>query len=385
MARLPRKIVLLIRIFALRTLLFFENGHYNEVIIQKVVDSVVCLGAGMSVTIKDVAELAECSIKTVSRVVNDEPHVADATREKVLDAIGRLDYAPNFSARRLVQRKAYMICVLLHEAGFYQAEVLSKVMDIGYQHDYDILIQSYYPSHSRSKEKLTSLIQERRVDGLVITPPCDVDRFLTDLLARSHVPYVEITPLNRTADVPYVTGDDYQGAYLMTERLILMGHWRIAFLKGPRKHRTSLDRLYGYKAALEMYRIPFTEDLVVDSLYNFDGGYNAIRVLMAQEQPPTAIFSGSDQAAIGALYGLRELKIDVPGQVSIAGFDNLPLSNQVWPGLSTVDYPVETIVARAITMLMSILAGDAPESKQVVLPCQLVMRGSTSAPPPEAV
>ncbi|MFW5713556.1 MAG: LacI family DNA-binding transcriptional regulator [Brevefilum sp.] len=339
----------------------------------------------MSVTIKDVAEKAGCSIKTVSRVVNDEPHVTEETRNKVQEAIDTLGYAPNFSARRLVQRRSYMICVLLHEAGFYQAEVLSKVMDIGYQHDYDILIQSYYPSHSRSKEKLQSLINERRVDGLVITPPCDVDRFLSDLLARSQVPYVQITPLNRTADVPYVTGDDYQGAYLMTERLILMGHWRIAFLKGPRNHRTSLDRLYGYKAALEMYRIPFDEQLVGDSLYNFDGGYNAARILMDLDQPPTAIFGGSDQAAIGALYALRELKVEIPKQVSVAGFDNLPQSNQVWPGLSTVEHPVEMIVARAIEMLTTILAGKEPISKQIVLPCQLVMRGSTGAPPPENV
>jgi LacI family transcriptional regulator len=338
---------------------------------------------GMTVTIKDVAKLAGCSIKTVSRVVNEEPHVAAATRDKVQEVIEALGYAPNFSARRLVQRKAYMICVLLHEAGFYQSQILSKVMDIGYQHDYDILIQSYYPSHSRSKEKLQSLIRERRVDGLVITPPCDVDRFLTDLLARSKAPTVRITPLNRSADLPYVTGDDYQGAYLMTERLILMGHWRIAFLKGPRNHRMSLDRLYGYKAALEMYRIPFAEDLVVDSLYNFHGGYNAARILMSLEKPPTAIFGGSDQAAIGALFALRELKLDVPGQVSVAGFDNLPQSNQVWPGLSTVDHPVAEIVVRAIEMLMAILAGDVPETKQVVLPCRLVMRGSTGVPPAE--
>ncbi len=337
----------------------------------------------MSVTIKDVAELAGCSIKTVSRVVNEEPHVSEGTRRTVQQAIDTLGYAPNFSARRLVQRKAHMICVLLHEAGFYQAQVLSKVMDIGYQHDYDILIQTYYPSHSRSKEKLDSLIRERRVDGLVITPPCDVDGFLTDLLARSQVPTVQITPLNRTADMPYVTGDDYQGAYLMTERLILLGHWRIGFLKGPRNHRTSLDRLFGYKAALEMYRIPFEDGLVADSLYNFDGGYNAARILMDQAAPPSAIFGGSDQAAIGALYALRELKVDVPGQVSVAGFDNLPQSNQVWPGLSTVDHPVEDIVAKAIEMLMAVLAGDAPESQQVVLPCRLVMRGSTGAPPPE--
>jgi len=337
----------------------------------------------MTATIKDVAQLAQCSIKTVSRVINGEPHVTEATRDRVLSAIETLDYAPNFSARRLVQRKTYTICILVHEAGFYQATILSKVLDIGYQQDYDILIQSYYPSHTKSKAKLEALIRERRVDGLVITPPCDVDPFLSDLLAQSRVPYVQITPLNRTPEVPYVAGDDYQGAYLMTERLILMGHWRIAFLSGPRNHRASIDRLYGYKAALEVYGVPAREDLILDSLYNFDGGYNAAKLAMALNSPPTAIFGGSDEAALGALYGLQEMGLAVPEAVSVCGFDDLPQAQQVWPGLSTVAHPVDEIVERAIQMLISILAGQEPDSRQVVLPSRLVMRGSTAAPPPD--
>lgn len=337
----------------------------------------------MSVTIKDVAKLADCSIKTVSRVVNDEPYVAEATRSRVLEVIETLGYAPNISARRLVQSKAYVICILLHEAGFYQSAVISKVMDIGYQVDYDILIQSYFPSHERSKDKLIGLIRERRVDGLVITPPCDVDPLLSELLIQSHVPYVQITPLNRTEEVPYVTGDDYQGAFLMAERLILLGHWRIAFLKGPRNHRTSIDRFFGYKAALETYRIPFDEGLVIESLYNFDGGYNAAKIAMAMDEPPTAIFGGSDEAAIGALYALQEMRIDVPKQLSVSGFGNLPQAQQTWPGLSTVNHPVEAIVEKAIGMLLEILSGQEPETRQIVLPCKLVMRGSTSTKPPD--
>ena len=337
----------------------------------------------MSVTIKDVAKLADCSIKTVSRVVNDEPHVSEATRSRVMDAIETLGYAPNISARRLVQRKAYVICILLHEAGFYQSAVISKVMDIGYQVDYDILIQSYFPSHDRSKDKLNGLIRERRVDGLVITPPCDVDPYLSELLTQSQVPYVQITPLNRTEAVPYVTGDDYQGAYLMTERLILLGHWRIAFLKGPRNHRTSIDRFFGYKAALEMYQVPFDETLVLESLFNFDGGYTAAKIAMTLEQPPTAIFGGSDEAALGALYALQEMRISVPKQVTVCGFGNLSGAHQTWPGLSTVNYPVEMIVEKAIGMLLDILSGEEPETRQIVLPCQLVLRGSSGNKPPD--
>jgi len=362
-------------------LVFYHNLHYNWGGGNRLKTTLSDVDDFMAVTIKDVAEFANCSIKTVSRVVNHEPYVAEATRKKVQDAIDALGYAPNISARRLVQRKASVIGILLHEAGFYQSAVISKVMDIGYQLDYDILIQSYFPGHTRSKDKLSSLIRERRVDGLVVTPPCDVDPYLSELLTKSNMPYVQITPLDRTPEVPYVTGDDYQGAYLMTERLILLGHWRIAFLSGPRNHRTSIDRLYGYKAALEMYRVPFDEDLVLDSLFNFTGGYNATKIAMTIENLPTAIFGGSDEAAVGALYALQEMKMEVPKQVSVCGFGNLPQAHQTWPGLSTVDHPVEVIVEKAVKMLLDILADREPASKQVVLPCRLVMRGSTGSIP----
>jgi LacI family transcriptional regulator len=335
----------------------------------------------MTVTIKHVAKLAGCSIKTVSRVVNGEAHVAEVTREKVQAAIDALGYTPNITARRLVQRKSFMIGILMHAAGHYQSEVLSRVMDMAYQLDYDILLQTYYPSHERSREKLRALINEKRVDGLVTTPPCDVDPLLSDLLFNADTPYVQISPLNRDPKVPYVTGDDYQGAYLMTERLIMIGHWRIAFLAGPRNHRMSIDRLFGYKAALETYRIPIQDELILDSLYNFDGGYNATRVAMALDERPTAIFGGSDEAAMGALFALREMGMAVPQQVSVCGFDNLPHSSRVWPGLSTVNHPIDQIVGKAVEMLLTLLAGNDLPVRQVVYPSQLEMRGSVGAPP----
>lgn len=335
----------------------------------------------MVATIKDVAKLAECSIKTVSRVVNNEPHVTEQTREKVLDAIEALGYAPNISARRLVQRKSYMICILLHEAGFYQSVVLSKIMEMGYEHDYDILTQTYFPSHSKSRNKLMQLITEHRIDGLVTTPPCDMDDFLAGLLKKSDIPLVQITPFNRATDAAYVSGDDYQGAFLMAEHLVSLGHRRIAFLSGPRNQRTSLDRLFGYRAALEMHQIPQDEELILDSEFNFDGGYTAAKIIMGMKDRPTAIFAGSDEAALGALYALQEMQIDVPQEVSICGFDDLAYSKHTWPGLTTVHHPVDEIVERATGLLLEILSGETPAKKQVVLPSQLVIRGSTGEPP----
>jgi len=331
----------------------------------------------MTTTIKDVALQAGCSIKTVSRVINNEPFVSAQTREKVLQAIETLDYAPNFSARRLVTRKSFTIGILLHEAGFYQSAILSKMMDISYQHDYDILLQSYFPSHNRSRVKLAQLIHERRVDGLVVTPPCDVDPFLRQLLASADIPQAQITPLNRSRQTAFVSGDDYQGAFLMTEHLINLGHKRIAYLTGPRNHRMSIDRLYGYRAALDTYAIPQDRNLVLDSEFTFAGGYTAAKIMLFSDTPPSAIFAGSDDAALGALFAAQELGWKVPEQLSICGFNDLPQAQQTWPGLTTVSHPISDIVEKATFMLLEILSVRPVKDKQIILPSKLIIRKST--------
>ena len=334
----------------------------------------------MAATIKDVARLANVSIKTVSRVVNQEAHVTEMVRARVQQAIDTLGYAPNISARRLVQQRSFVLCILLHTGGVSQSALINKILEVGYEYDYDILIQTYFPSLTRSKNKLAGLITERRIDGLVTTPPCDTDEFLLNLVRQSHIPLVEITPYNRPVEVPSISGDDYQGALMMAEHLVGLGHTRIAFLMGPRSHRASIDRLYGYRAALDLHHLVYDESLVVDSEFNFDGGYTAARMVMGLENPPTAIFAGNDEAALGAVYALNEMGIAVPGRVSVCGFDDLSYSKNVWPGLTSVHYPVNEIAEQALEMLVSMMKGEDLAQKQVVLPVRLVLRGSTAAP-----
>jgi LacI family transcriptional regulator len=331
----------------------------------------------LAATIKDVARLAEVSIKTVSRVVNQEPHVTEMVRTRVQQAIETLGYAPNISARRLVQQRSYVLCILLHTGGVSQSTLINKILEVAYEYDYDILIQTYFPSLTRSKNKLASLISERRIDGLVTTPPCDTDEFVLNLVRQSHIPLVQITPYNRSAEIPFISGDDYQGALMMAEHLVALGHRRIAFLMGPRSHRSSIDRLYGYRAALDLHHLAYDERLVVDSEFNFDGGYTAARMVMGLESPPTAIFAGNDEAGLGAIYALNEMGIPVPERVSICGFDDLSHSKNVWPGLTSVHYPVNEIAEQALEMLVSMLKDKDLEQKQVILPVRLVLRGST--------
>jgi LacI family transcriptional regulator len=336
----------------------------------------------MPATIKDVAHLAGVSIKTVSRVMNNEPHVTEETRARVLGAVRDAGYAPNISARRLVQNKSFMICLLMYP-GFYQTAsgLLNVIMDIGYEEDYDILIQPYFPTHTRSRKKLVSLIYEHRIDGFITTPPCDAEDFVSDLLNTYKVPLVQISPFTRTQSIPYVTGNDAEGSELMTEHLISLGHRSIAFLTGPRNMRSSHDRLSGFLNGLGKHGMQANPEWIRDSAFTFDGGYTAAKSLLENvEIRPTAIFAGNDEAAYGAMFAAQELGLAVPADVSISGFDDLTMSKNIWPSLTTVHQPAEEIVDQAMRLLIHLLKGQDPASYQVTVPSRLVVRYSTAPP-----
>lgn len=332
----------------------------------------------MSATIRDVARLAGCSIKTVSRVINDEPYVTEATRARVQAAIRAVGYAPNISARRLAQNKSFMLCVLMYP-GFSQpgSELLARIMDVGYEENYDILIQPYFPAHTRSKRKLVSLIYEHRIDGFITTPPLDADDFVADMLVTYKVPHVQISPLVPSASIPNISGDDYGGALAMTNYLIEHGHRRIAFLNGPRNFAASEQRASGYRAALAAHGIPYDPALTGNSEWTFDGGYTLAKLLMEREAPPSAIFAGHDDAALGVLFAAQELGLQIPGQLSVCGYENMAVAKQVWPGLTTVHQPSDELVEHATRLLIQVLTGSPAAPLAALVPPRLVIRGST--------
>lgn len=336
----------------------------------------------MPATIKDVARLAEVSIKTVSRVINGEAHVTVDTRAKVLAAVRDVGYAPNISARRLVQNKSYMICVLIYP-DYYQtaSSLLNITMDLSYEEDYDILIQPYFPARARSRQKLVNLIYEHRIDGVVTTPPCDSEEFVADLLNTYKVPLVQINPFARSDAIPSVTGDDRQGAFAMTQHLIQLGHRQIGFLMGPRNMRASFDRLAGYQSALEAYNLPFNPEIVFEADFSFEGGYIAARTIL-QMAPfcPTAIFASNDESAYGAMFAVQEAGLKIPEQISIGGFDDLSFSKNVWPGLTTIHQPFEKIVEAATRLLIRMLKNEEPLPKHILIPSNLIIRRSTAQP-----
>jgi LacI family transcriptional regulator len=333
----------------------------------------------MSATIRVVAKLAGCSIKTVSRVVNNESNVSISTRQRVLDAIRNTGYVPNLTARRLVNQKSYSLCVVMYP-GFYNSSpnFLSRLLDLGYEENYEILIQNYYPNRSKSQQRVVELVNQRRFDGFISTPPCDSDGFLIDFLSTYKIPVVQVNPLINGQDLMYVSGDDVNGAYQVTKYLISLGHTKIAFFTGPRNLRSSQDRFSGFMSAMKESHIPMYEGYMQNTEYTFDGGSTALRILMHHKNPPTAIFSGHDEAALGALFAAREMDIHIPNQLSIAGFEDLPMASHVWPRITTYHQPADDLLFEATRLLISNLKNSPTTAKQITLQGKLVIRNSTS-------
>lgn len=335
----------------------------------------------MAVTIRDVADLARVSMKTVSRVINQEPHVSKAVQLKVMECIRSLGYAPNISARRLATQKSFSICLLMYPGFFSNSPgLLHVIMDLGYETNYDILLQPYYPTHQRSRNRLVKLVGEQRIDGFVTTPPSDHGNFVSDLLTTYRIPLVQINPSQITPPIPCILGGDRTGAILATRHLLELGHTDIACLTGPLNMRASGERLDGFQEAMRASGLTVPSLWIMDSAYTFAGGYTAAKLLLGGERKPTAVFGGNDDSALGVLYAAREMGYKVPEDLSIVGYDDLATAASTWPGLTTVHQPGEEMLSKAVRILIALLAGSQDIPPVSTVTPQLIVRGTTAGP-----
>jgi LacI family xylobiose transport system transcriptional regulator len=197
------------------------------------------------------------------------------------------------------------------------------------------------------------------------------------MLSTYKATQVQINPFQHNDGIPCVAGEDYQGAFAMTEYLLSLGHRRISFLTGPRNMRASRDRQSGFLDALKARQVPAEAELIRNSEWTFDGGYTLARQLLELPAPPTAIFAGSDEAAFGVIYAAQEMGLRIPEQLSICGYDDAGLSKNIWPGLTTVHQPAEELVEKATRMLITLLKGKPIDQASVSIASRLVIRGST--------
>jgi LacI family transcriptional regulator len=334
-------------------------------------------------TIKDVARRAKVSLKTVSRVINNEPAVQQRTREKVLRAIEHLDYQPDLSARSLRSAQSYALGVVYDNPNAYyvisvQNGVLSVCRDTGFG-------LQIHPCNSASPvlaDELVDLVKRSRLAGLVLAPPMSERMELIRFLSANGIKFVRIlSAAEDPADgYPCVYVDDRDAAYDITEHLIQLGHQRIGFLWGGKSHRSSPERFKGYESALKDYGIPLNNRLIVHGDYSFDDGFRGARKLFALKERPTAIFGSNDEIAAGVLAAAKSSGLEVPYDLSIAGFEDSPFSKQSWPALTTAKQATEDIAREATLRLIAELKrngtpGETIENKG--FSPELVIRGST--------
>ena len=334
-------------------------------------------------SIYDVAKRADVSIKTVSRVVNRQADVREATRARVMEAVEALSYRPNVFARGLASERSFLIGLLCDTpavgSGYIaalQLGLLSRCREEGYH----LIVESLDGQSPNLGQQVHSLVTESSLHGVILTPPlCDVPAVI-EALNRAHTPFVRIAPEKPLSGSIDVRIDDRKAAYDMTAYLIGLGHRRIGFIKGKPEHGAANARFEGYRAALTHAGLPFVEELCVQGFFSYQSGMEAGERLLSLKKCPTAIFAANDDMAAAVLACSQRFHLKIPQQLSVAGFDDSIVAEVVWPRLTTCRQPIRQMAEAAITMLIKRSTEDGPFEKR--LDHELVVRESTA--PPEA-
>lgn len=317
----------------------------------------------MKVTIKEVAELAGVSFKTVSRVVNEEDGVKTELRERVQQAIKKLNYQPNITARRLRGKSATIGFIYNNPNSNYVITMLHGILATCRKNRYELVVHPCDGNSSidETYDEIVALTQRSSVAGLVLTPPISES---PEIISRLEAAGIKFTRIVSSSEPPedvertiYI--DDRRAAYQITEHLIRQNHTSISFFNGDPEHHSSEERLDGYKAAMRDNGIPIDGHLIVPGEYTFQSGMQRGKELLDSDNRPTAIFACNDEIAAGTLFAARMQGINVPEQLSIVGFEDSPFSRQSWPSLTTAKQPNDEIAGHATQLLIDILAGPS--------------------------
>jgi DNA-binding LacI/PurR family transcriptional regulator len=331
-------------------------------------------------TIKDVAARASVSRQTVSRVLNDSDYVAEETRARVQAAIEELDYRPNAVARSMVAGRTYTLgCISPNLTDYTFAKIIESAQAEARRQGYFVLT-----GNAQSEPDVEPLLEEmlrRRVDGLLALNPRADGRYHYFLpLIEKGVAVVYLGNAPHEEPVSSVRCDDRQGGYRATRYLIDLGHTSIATFSGPINEECTLDRLDGYRRALSQAGLDFDPALTISGDWSATSGYRAARRLLETGCTFSAIFAQNDRMAIGAIRALRETGRRVPDDVSVIGFDDIPVASYFDPPLTTLHQLLEESGRRAARLLIETIHDPHRSPDQVLIPARLIERASCAPP-----
>ena len=328
------------------------------------------------VTMQQVAAEAGVSVSTVSKVINGRYGVSSDTFDSVTAVINRLGYEASLVARSLRNSRTNVIGVLVADFEPFSTEVLKGAADAIRGTGFELVAYSAggrVDEHVGWERRYLSRVMGTLVDGAVLVTPTVTD-------VRYDGPIVAVDPHTGRSELPTVTGDNLQGARLGVDHLLELGHRRIGMVTGRRDLVSAQLRERGFRDAHQAAGVAVDEALLQPGAYEPEQAREAARTLLTLPEPPTAVFAANDLSALATLEVAAELGIDVPGQLSVVGFDNIPESAMAHPPLTTVQQPIRQMGHDAIAMLVTLIAGEALEDTHVTLETTLVRRRSTAAP-----
>ena len=335
-------------------------------------------------TISDVAAKAGVSPMTVSRVINGEVNVRAETRERVETAIKALDYSPSSAARTLAGGEEIRIGLLHSNPSFnYLSQLLVGSLDQASRLNVHLIVEKC-DDEAEEQSAVDHLIRAR-LDGIILTPPLSESLPVLEAIHQRNIPVVAVATGRAPDWALSVSIDDHAAAYEMTRHLLTLGHTRIGFIKGNPRQTASDERLQGYKDALRDAGLADTPELLVQGLFTYRSGLDAAEKLIDLPNRPSAIFASNDDMAAATVAIAHRRGLDVPGDLTVCGFDDTALATTIWPELTTIRQPVFEMSRTAVELLVKEIRARRSEVRpmrepHVLADFELIRRQSDAAP-----
>lgn len=332
----------------------------------------------MNYTIKDIARMANVSIATVSRVINGNGTVAQKTEKRILEIIKELNYVPNNVARSLVRQNSKTIGVVVADImnPFY-SEIIRAIQDQANIDGYSVISCNSDEDMEKEKQCIQMLL-ENQVSGIIFAGGRGKGDYYNQHIrdVAKKVPVVLADEFLEGENIYPIVCNKIKGAYEGVSALIELGHKRIAMINGYQDYKPSIEKLRGYKRALKDHGILYREEYIRYGDYHLDGSESHVRELMQLNQPPTAIFASNDLMAMGAIRALKHLGLEVPGDISVIGFDDIMMNEYMQPALTSVRQEMSRQGQLAVQILDMIFTGSKKPKKKYVIEPSVVMRSS---------
>ncbi len=337
---------------------------------------------GGKLTIMDIARMAGVSKKTVSRVINHSGLVRQETRDRILKIVQENDYRPDPQARALALRRSHLIAFISNQPNpQYIVSMQSGILEAVSGTAYEIIIRPCDSSLPTWIDEIEELVTHQKLFGVILTPSISEDDELIGRLRRIKCPYVRIAAVSLDSPENMIETHDYVGAAEAARHIANLGHRRIAHLRGPETFLSAKERLRGFRVGLAEFGLNVEDKYLLTGGYTFESGVERGEQLIEMEQPPTAVFCGNDEMAVGVYKAARDAGLKIPEDMSVIGFDDSPIAGRIWPTLTSVRLPIEHMGRIAAQLLVSNhdrMSLEPPPALSVMP--SLVVRDSTAAP-----